>query len=240
MKWLLQMVLIMILGLFLLIAPRIGGYVADMFQYASIDPDGAFMWIVVHHVVQTLVVLLVLFVIAKIGKINFRLGTGDKEAGMKYLKRFMLFFTIYVVVAFAITIAADAFQPFQYPMTARNVLGYLGFQLFLTGPSEEIIFRAFAMTMFVVIANNKRLHERLSYANLFAIIVFAMAHMAFSFNPFRVSYFLPQVVLAIVLGYFYGDCYEKSRSVVYPMLMHSFSNVISVGLTVILSLFIGV
>ena len=85
--------------------------------------------------------------------------------------------------------------------------------------------------------NKKRLNKHLSYANLFAAIVFGVAHMQISLSPFDVSFKTTQVLLAIGLGYFYGDCYEKSKSVVYPMLMHSLSNVMMVGVTIMLSYF---
>lgn len=57
--------------------------------------------------------------------------------------------------------------------------------------------------------------------------------MNFSFAPFAVVYNPLQVVMAIVLGLFYGDCYEKTKSIYYPMMMHSISNIVMVGLTVI-------
>jgi uncharacterized protein len=33
--------------------------------------------------------------------------------------------------------------------------------------------------------------------------------------------------------YIYGDCYEKSKSMYYPMMMHSICNVIMVSIVVI-------
>jgi membrane protease YdiL (CAAX protease family) len=42
-----------------------------------------------------------------------------------------------------------------------------------------------------------------------------------------------QVVFSVALGIFYGDCYEKSGSVFYPMIMHSIGNVLSVSATIL-------
>jgi uncharacterized protein len=47
-----------------------------------------------------------------------------------------------------------------------------------------------------------------------------------------------QVILSITLGIFYGDCFEKSGSMYYPMMMHSISNIIMVGLTIIATLIV--
>jgi len=238
MKLFVKILLILLLSLVLLIAPRIGGWVAGLFSYQSIDPDGAFMWISVHHIVQALFILLLMFVLVKVTKIKFGLGFGNKVEGIKYLKRFMLVFTVYVVIAFTITILSGGFKPFGYPLNARNITGYLGFQLLLSGPAEEIVFRAFAISVFAYFISDKRLNKHISYAVLFAAISFGIAHIGFSFNPFTISYSLFQVGYAMVLGYFYGDCYEKSGSVIYPMIMHSFTNVVMIGLTILLSFII--
>ena len=237
MKLCMKIVSVIMLVVFLLGAPKVGAWVAGLFDYSRIDPDGAFMWISIHHMVQALLILIVVFILTKRFKVDFHLGMGNKEVGFRYLKRFLLIFLVYVVVAFGSTMIISGVPSFQYPLTAKNIVGSLGFQLLLSGPSEEIIFRAFAMTMFVLLISKGRLNKHLSYANLFAALVFGAAHMHISLSPFDVSFKTTQVLLAIGLGYFYGDCYEKSKSVVYPMLMHSLSNVMMVGVTIALSYF---
>lgn len=235
MKMVLKFIFVLLLAFVLLVAPKIGGFVADQFNYAQIDPDGAFMWISVHHIVQAIIILILIFVLMKFAKIGFHLGFGNQVEGKKYLKKFMIVFLGYVVVAFIINILSGSFQSFNFPLNFRNIAGHLGFQLLLSGPSEELIFRAFAISIFMFLVTKKRLNKHLSYAVLFAAIIFGLAHIRFSFNPFTISYSLFQVVYAIVLGYFYGDCYEKTNSVAYPMIMHSFTNVVMIGLTIILS-----
>ena len=238
MKSFLKILLMVLLTLIILSAPRIGGFVAGMFNYASIDPDGSFMWISVHHIVQALVIVPIMLILSSAFKIKFNLGLGDRSVGLKYLKRFIMVFSVYTLIAFLITFFSGGLQSFAYPLTARNIVGYLGFQLFLSGPSEEFLFRAFAISVFAGLITDKRINKHLSFAVLFASIIFGVAHINFSFNPFVMSYSVFQVIYAIVLGYFYGDCYEKSKSVLYPMLMHSYSNVLMIGLTVIISMFL--
>lgn len=237
MKYLLKIGVILLLTLTVLIAPRIGGLAANLFNYSTIDPDGAFMWISIHHIVQALFILPVMLVVSKIFNIKFNLGLGDKHVGMKYLKRFILVFSVYTLISYLVTIVSGGVVSFAYPLTTRNIVGYLGFQLLLSGPSEELIFRAFAISVFAGLVTNKRVNKHLSFAVLFASIVFGIAHIGFSFNPFNMSYSVFQVFYAIVLGYFYGDCYEKSGSIIYPMIMHSYSNVLMIGLSVVISIF---
>jgi len=237
MKIFIKIIIGVLLALLLLVAPRIGGWFADLFNYYAIDPDGAYMWISIHHIVQTIVIIIVMIVFVKVTKVKFHLGLGNKKEGIRYLKKFALIFTGYVVVAYTITLLTGSFVSFSYPLNARNIFGQLGFQLLLSGPSEEFIFRVFSIGMFAFFVTNKRFNKHLSYAVLFSAIIFGIAHIAFSFNPFSMSYSFFQVGYAMVLGYFYGDCYEKSDSVVYPMIMHSFTNVLMVGVTILLSFF---
>ena len=224
-----------ILSVFMLYIPRLAGSFADLFDYSSIDPDGSYAWISIHHIFQALVFLPIMVILGKIYGLDFGFHWGDKLAGRRITLKFFKYFTIYNIGAFAFILLGNGFQPFQFPLTGTNIIGYMSFQLFLSGPSEELIFRAFAITLFALILKSKGFKGHISAANIVAAIVFAMAHMRFSFAPFEVSFVTMQLVLAFVLGIFYGICYEKSGSMYYPMIMHSFSNVLMVGTTIVLS-----
>lgn len=223
------------LTLILLGVPKLAGVIADAFDYTSIDPDGAYAWLFVHHIAQAGIFCLAILVISRFKHISFNLGWGNVEVGKKYVLRFTLYFSMYLVGTLAFTVMAGSFQLFTFPMTARNIIGYLSFQLLLSGPSEELIFRAFATTMLALVLKSRVFGGKASLANVIAALIFGLAHVGFSFAPFQVSYSVMQVVYAMVLGLFYGDCYEKSGSVIYPMMMHSISNVLSVGATVIIT-----
>jgi uncharacterized protein len=225
----------LLLTILLLSVTYVGRFVGKMFDYSSIDPDGAYMYVSIHHIFQALFVLLLIFIIKRFLPINFNLGLGNRAVGLKYLKLFMLIFLGYTIVTYTIIVLSGGFQAFQYPLTANNIFGYLGFQLLLSGPSEELIFRAFGITLFTYFITKSRINKHLSYATLFTAIIFGLAHVYVAFNPFVVEYSLQQVIYAAVLGFFYADCYEKSKSVIYPMIMHSFTNVVMVGVTIILS-----
>ncbi|MFN2364200.1 MAG: hypothetical protein ABR596_07880, partial [Halarsenatibacteraceae bacterium] len=135
---------ILFMALILLGLPRLGGLFADQFNYVSIDPDGAFAWISIHHIVQALLLLAVMFILIRTKKYDFGFSVGDKEIGLYFVRLFAIIFTIYMVVSLIIVFVAGTFNTFPYPLTIRNILGQFGFQLFLSGPSEELVFRAFA------------------------------------------------------------------------------------------------
>ena len=166
---------------------------------------------------------------------DFGFSWGNRQVGRRYVLRFTLIFSLFMVGSLLIMLLTKSLQPFPHPLTARNLLGYLGFQLFLSGPSEELIFRAFAITMLGLVLKGRGFSGKASYANIVAAVIFGLAHVSFSFAPFRISYAPMQVIFAVVLGLFDGDCYEKSGSVFYPMMMHSISNVLSVSATILLT-----
>lgn len=228
----------LLLSVVLLGVPRIGRLVANQFTTTGIDPDGAFLWMTIRHTVQALVILVLIFLLMKAKGISFGLGLGNRAVGIKSVKKFLLFFTIYTFFAFVTVIVLGGFEPFPYPLTARNILGHLGFQLFMSGPSEELIFRALAITMAGLVIPQRILKNSISLANMYASVIFGIAHMAILFSPFSVSYSPFQVIYAMVLGIIYGDVYEKSKSFVYPMIMHSYTNVLMMGVTIILSFFL--
>jgi uncharacterized protein len=133
-----------VLGLtaLLLGVPRLAGFVADQFDYRAVDPDGAFAWISVHHIAQALIFLIIMTIIAQRSGIRFGFDWGDRAVGFLWVRRFALIFSVYSVVSLIIVITTGTFQTFPYPLTVRNIVGQLGFQLLLSGSSEELIFRA--------------------------------------------------------------------------------------------------
>ena len=138
-----------VLILLLLGIPRVAGWTANFFDYSQIDPDGAFAWLTVHHVVQALLFVPLFALVRWVEpEVNFGLGWGNRQVGRQCLGRFIFWFSVYTVGAFVTAIATNTLQPFGWPLTDRNIWGQLGFQLFLSGPSEELIFRAFAITTF--------------------------------------------------------------------------------------------
>ena len=224
---------ILFMAFVLLVIPRLAGLFADQFNYASIDPDGAFAWISIHHIVQGLLLLPVMLILARIKNYKFGFTLGYKKIGLYFVRIFAIVFSIYIIISLIIVYFAETFNAFPYPLTARNILGQLGFQLFLSGPSEELIFRAVAITMLSLYVKGSFFNGKLSNANIIAAIIFGLAHVRFIFVPFSMDYDPFQLVYAAGLGLAYGICYERSKSMIYPMIMHSMSNVIAVGVSII-------
>ena len=60
-------------------------------------------------------------------------------------------------------------------------------------------------------------------------LLFVFAHVKWSLIPltFEADYF--QIIYAFTIGTVQGIVYQKTRSILYPILMHSFSNVLMTG-----------
>ncbi len=234
-----RLVWVLALTIVLLGIPRLAGMIADFFDYSRIDPDGAYAWISMHHIVQAVVFLALMLAIERIRGLEFGFGWGDRRTGFQFVRIFALIFAGYTAVSMIIVLVTGTFRTFPYPLTATNIAGQLAFQLFLSGPSEELIFRGFAMTMLALALKGSILNGRVSVANIVAAIIFGLAHVGISFSPFALRYDPFQIVYATALGIAYGICYERSKSVYYPMMMHSISNVVAVSVSVVATVIIG-
>jgi len=248
-KLLLRILFVLLLTALLLGVPRLAAMTADQFNFSAVDPDGAFAWRSVRHIVQGLIILILMVIISRVSDIRFGFGWGDRQVGWFYVRVIGLVYLGFIVVSILLMLLTRSFQGFPYPLNARNIIGHFGFLALLTGPSEELIFRAFAMTMLslmitgVVVPENtgfgkvilKIFGGEITVVNLIAAVIFGLAHVRFTFFPFSAEYIFGQVVFSVFIGLFYGVCYERSKSVIFPMIMHSIVNVGTVGASLIAS-----
>jgi membrane protease YdiL (CAAX protease family) len=64
---------------------------------------------------------------------------------------------------------------------------------------------------------------------IIAAFLFSIAHIKWSLFPFTIEADYFQLFYAFAQGIIAGKAYQDSQSIIYPMLMHSFSNVLMVG-----------
>lgn len=224
-------ILLAILGLFAFqsFASKLGGFVADLFQYEVIDKDGTFMSVSVHHIVQMIVALVLIFVISKKSNLDFGLIPRLNKSGILYTAIFAIIILIYVLISYVVGYSLDTIAPYEYELNISNVLGTLGFQLFLSGTSEEILFRALPITVLggVICKDNKKSYI---FIIVIASVLFSVAHIRWTLFPVSISFSWFQLIYAFILGIAYGLTYVKSESIIYPMIMHGLSNFFMVGM----------
>lgn len=217
---------------------QLGIRAANLFSYRRIDPNNAFAWISVHHITQGLAILAIMALISVLYKTDFRLGLGDRPLGMRIVFWFTVIIAVYQFAMWFLLDALSLFKPFAYPVNTRNVMGAMAFQLFLSGTSEELLFRAFPITLLTLFTSKTfRLfggRVSLQLAVIIAAVTFSLAHINWTVNPFRLHYDILQLLYALAMGIIQGWAYVKTRSVVYPMMMHGISNVLVTGISIVM------
>ena len=139
-------------------ASKVGHLIASCFDYyRAIDEYGVFAYVSVHHIVQMLIALLAIIILNKKYKIDFGFSLGDKKLGIKYLLVFTVAVLIFTLISYGIRFFSNQIIKYDYPLNVKNVLGTLGFQLLLSGTSEEVLFRALPIGILTFrIGSNKR------------------------------------------------------------------------------------
>ena len=204
---------------------RLGWYIAGLFDCSSLDRENLFAQVSIHHIVQALCGLAAIFLLYKLKKIEgFKLRPEYDAKGVKYTMVFCVILGLYYLIVYIVGRFTHTINIYDYELNHVNVIGTLGFQLFLSGPSEEILFRSLPITLLLSVLDSGSKKDRL-IAIISAAVLFGLAHI----NIFTFSVPVFQVCYAFVLGIVYGITFTKTKSVIYPMIMHSLSNVISVG-----------
>jgi membrane protease YdiL (CAAX protease family) len=211
-------------------AGKFGWVVADIFSYDSLDSDHLFARLSVHHIVQMLITLAVITVLSKFIKADFGFRIGDSKKGMLYFLIFTAVIAVIALIYHILMYVLGQAQVYDFQLTIKNVLGTLGFQLFLSGTSEEILYRALPVTVLVyVFGKTIQIKGGITLEVVLASFLFTAAHIKWSLFPFFVDFNLFQLFYAFAMGTVNGIVYQQSRSILYPMLMHSISNVLMVG-----------
>ncbi|MBR3044163.1 MAG: CPBP family intramembrane metalloprotease [Oscillospiraceae bacterium] len=204
---------------------RFGWLIAGLFDVSAIDPDGLFAGVSVHHIVTLFCSLALIALLSGIKGIRgFKLRPKYDSKGVKYTAVFCTAVLVYYIVTYLIEIHSHSVNTYDIAFNTRNVIGTLGFQLLLTGPSEEVCFRALPITLLLFYLNPDSKKDRI-IAVVISAFLFGLGHigvMTFSIPWFQVCY-------AFVFGLAFGFVQLKTNSIIYPMIMHSVSNLISVG-----------
>lgn len=200
-----------------------------VYPYASsIDPDKVFLWISIHHIFQLLLslVLMKLWISRCLRDYGFNLNDYKRS-----LRIFCWFCLIYLVPVFFVNVVGHIISgeppSFKYPLNARNVIGFLGFEYLLSGTGEEPLFRGFA----IILLSQSWKHVfriwriEISLASLIATALFMCAHIGLKFYPLEITHISwSQQVWALGLGLYYAIVFHKTKSLLCPVLSHGYSN----------------
>ncbi|MBN1536865.1 MAG: CPBP family intramembrane metalloprotease [Anaerolineales bacterium] len=233
---------IIVFGLLLflqIILGKAGHFFTNMVPYQQIDPYDIFARISIHHAIELIIALVIILALSKLLKLDFYFQFGDVRKGVKYS---VLFIAVSIVISIALHIIMfikNQLSNYAFPLDVRNIIGTLGFQLFFSGPAEEVVFRTLPITLLVyAFGKSILIKSNVTLEVVLASILFSFAHTNWSLKPFvfEVDYF--QLFYSFVLGTIQGIVYQRSKSILYPMLMHSSSNVFMVGIGYMFKVFL--
>ena len=214
------------------LAGKIGAQLAPMPRIHSIDPDNAFAWLSVHHLVQIVLTLGLMVAWARGSLAQWGFNLRELKTSLRWLGWFALFFTVGTLVfgilprVLAHNVQAK-FPSGPFPLNTRNVAGSLGFYFLLSGSGEEPLFRGFIMSMLLVGWKKEWNLGKIVMpaAGILATLLFMLAHVGYELSPFRITQFTwQQQLFCLGLGLFYAAAIYRTGSLLCPILAHGFSN----------------
>ncbi len=220
--------------------PYLSRSISGLFDYSLIQNDAyrQLMFMLVTYVLQTLmaVIAIKLFVSKRLSEAGFSLV--NHKQSITTLKRFMLVWTGIVLVFYTLSlIFVPAFEgylkgfcPPDIPYGVKNLVG----GSMLAGLGEESLFRSFVV---LVLAKQWdggiRIGKRtISYVSLLSGFIFMTAHIGYEFVPkLTIVYIDPlQLTYTFILGVLWSSVFEKTRSLLAPVVAHIWANFIQYAL----------
>jgi hypothetical protein len=198
------------------------GFPKNMVQYGS--------WIqkIDHHIWQ---MVLAIILIGIVGRGNFRnwgFNLKNIDESIRILKRFFIYFGLYFVgVGFLVQLLFMTPQSLGHPLSNIDIFGNLVFMGLISGLSEEILFRGMMHTFLAKYFTEIWVLRgiEIPVAGFITTVIFTLAHINFKLVPFEITHlYVPQLILAFVLGLYYSVVYHRTGSLLNPIVAHNFSN----------------
>jgi uncharacterized protein len=193
--------------------------------------DDVRLWVqpIDHHLWQLVLALVLIALLSRGRWAEWGLTLRNRRASLHGLRHgfFPVLLISLMVGEFLFPIITGREPAVAYPLRALDFLGILIFMALVSGLSEEILFRGLMQTW---LANfwTGSIHLagiRVSTAGLLMAIVFALVHITFRLDPLRIAHFYaPQIALAFVLGVYYAVMYDRTGSLLAPIVAHNAVN----------------
>ncbi len=225
-------VFVIVLGLGL---PILGAIIAATLNhhapglFPAPPPKGSLLgWVYSQHFFQTALALVAIALIRRI----FLFDAGLRwPLGKTYIRPAILWGAFFGVLMTVVDYAPDmiAHHPMDlgFSVTRSSIIGWTIFEGVYVGPTEEILFRSLLVGFLMAAMPGKVTLGRysMSWAGIVVAAIFAFAHIAtFLSRPSLAA--AGQQVYAFALGVLYAYWFEKSRSVVAPIIGHNVSDVV--------------
>ena len=197
---------------------------------SAIDPEKVFLWLSIHHVLALAFTVLVMKFVFKMDFRQWGFNLNQLKESLRIIGWFARVWLVVIMLTLLPNIFSGTAPSFDYPLTATNMAGVLGFQILLTGTAEEPLFRGMLMTILgkYLTGMHRIGNFEIPSSGVIAAILFTLAHIGFTFSPFAITHFsLFQLVGAFVLGLFFASVFHRTGSLLGPIIMHGYGNGIS-------------
>lgn len=189
-------------------------------------PNGAFLWPFIHHSIQLILTIFCAYILSiSFRELGFNLNHRKKSVAL--LKSFLSYFTAFIVLGHLILIWISPAPQWSSPLTTVNIAGELAFKALLSGTAEEPLFRGMVMVILyrAIPGSNRYFGIKISHAGAIATLLFTIAHIGLDPFTLNFTFISPiQLIQAFVLGVFYAIAFDRTKSLLTPILAHNFAN----------------
>jgi membrane protease YdiL (CAAX protease family) len=211
------------------IIPRSATFLTDLvwLLVSAIDPEKVFLWVSIHHVLALAFTVLVMKFVFRMDFRQWGFNLNKLPESLRIFSWFARVYLVVIILTLLPNILSGTAPSIDYPLTAKNMAGVLGFQVLLSGTAEEPLFRGMLMTVLgKYLTGTHRIGRfEIPSSGVVAAILFTLAHVGFTLSPFAITHFsLFQLFGAFVLGLFFAIAFHRTGSLLGPILMHGYGN----------------
>lgn len=197
-----------------------------IFPHITDDPlllqHGSWLHYLNHHLAQMAIALVLIAILTR-GRFRAAgLNLAHARESLRLLTSgFFPVLFLCLMVGHVITPIVQGVPPERFAggLRAMDLVGILVFSWIIVGLSEEVVFRGFFQTALAKFWRGtvKMVGVQVPVAGVWAAIIFTVAHISFS----TMSAEPRQLVLAFVLGIYYAVAYNRTGSLLAPVVAHN-------------------
>ncbi|MGI9089031.1 MAG: CPBP family intramembrane glutamic endopeptidase [Chthoniobacterales bacterium] len=229
----LPLAVVVLLGLFLPLPGQITALSLSYRLFPVVAHEMPWVPLFIGHAVTLLVTLAAIAVMKRFVPGDFGLCWPHGKTYVAAALTWGLFFGLLMTfIDFAPQIATRQAPQGAYSLTPLNLIGWLAFEGLFAGFPEEILYRGLLVTFLVSKVPGRIALGRyeMNIAGVIIAFIFALAHVgSFWVHPFWIA--LGQQVYAFALGVLYAYWFEKSGSLLAPIVGHNMGNFLETVLT---------
>ncbi len=193
---------------------------------SAFDPEKVFLPETIRYVFQLVITGLVMRFVFRVALRQWGFNLNKWRESLRLFGWFALVTTGWHILTRLPDIISGTAPSFHYPLTARNMVGWLGFVL-MAGVGEEPLFRGMVMIDIgrywrgmVRIGNWK-----IPSSGVVAAFIFMLGHIGYTLSPFAITNFPTyNLFLTFTFSLYYAYVFHRTGSLLGPIISHSYYN----------------